>query len=103
MAVQPGLCRTWLETPKTDFLRTRLITVYEVYLEHVVRSIMYMKNTVSSFNILSSVVVPKNHALITLIPPTRFPYYCCILHGDAPVIYGFIVGGTDFFISLGKS
>ena len=24
MAVQPGLCRTWSETPKTGFLRTRL-------------------------------------------------------------------------------
>ena len=25
MAVQPGLCRTWSETPKTGFLTTRLI------------------------------------------------------------------------------
>ena len=25
MAVQPGLCRTWSETPKTGFLRTRLM------------------------------------------------------------------------------
>ena len=25
MAVQAGLCRTWSETPKTSFLRTRLI------------------------------------------------------------------------------
>ena len=25
LAVQPGLCRTWSETPKTGFLRTRLI------------------------------------------------------------------------------
>ena len=25
MAVQAGLCRTWSETPKTGFLRTRLI------------------------------------------------------------------------------
>ena len=24
MAVQPGLCPTWSETPKTGFLRTRL-------------------------------------------------------------------------------
>ena len=24
MAVQPGLCRTWSETPKTGFLRMRL-------------------------------------------------------------------------------
>ena len=30
VAVQPGLCRTWSETPKTGFLRMRLI--YEVYL-----------------------------------------------------------------------
>ena len=27
VAVQPGLCRTWSETPKTGFLRTRLILV----------------------------------------------------------------------------
>ena len=26
MTVQPGLCRTWSETPKTGFLRTRLIS-----------------------------------------------------------------------------
>ena len=25
MAVQPNLCRTWSETPKTSFLTTRLI------------------------------------------------------------------------------
>ena len=25
LTVQPGLCRTWSETPKTGFLRTRLI------------------------------------------------------------------------------
>ena len=25
-AVQPGLCRTWSETPKTGFLTTRLIS-----------------------------------------------------------------------------
>ena len=25
VAVQPGLCRTWSETPKTGFLTTRLI------------------------------------------------------------------------------
>ena len=25
MVVQPGLCRTWSETPKTDFLTTRLV------------------------------------------------------------------------------
>ena len=26
VAVQPGLCRTWSETPTTGFLRTRLIS-----------------------------------------------------------------------------
>ena len=26
VAVQPGLCRTWSETPKTGFLTTRLIS-----------------------------------------------------------------------------
>ena len=28
VAVQPGLCGTWSETPKTGFLRTRLILNY---------------------------------------------------------------------------
>ena len=28
VAVQPGLCRTWSETPKTGFLTTRLIYDY---------------------------------------------------------------------------
>ena len=30
MAVQPGLCRTWLETPKTGFLTTRLISANDL-------------------------------------------------------------------------
>ena len=30
VALQPGLCRTWSETPKTGFLRTRLIYFYAV-------------------------------------------------------------------------
>ena len=33
MAVQPGLCRTWSETPKTGFLRTRL-NCYQTQKEH---------------------------------------------------------------------
>ena len=28
VVVQPGLCRTWSETPKTSFLTTRLNYVY---------------------------------------------------------------------------
>ena len=28
IAVQPGLCRAWSETPKTDFLTTRLILLW---------------------------------------------------------------------------
>ena len=28
VAVQPGLCRTWSETPKTGFLTTRLLCNY---------------------------------------------------------------------------
>ena len=29
MAVQPGLCRTWSEIPKTGFLTTRLIFAFQ--------------------------------------------------------------------------
>ena len=29
VAVQPGLCRTWSETPKTGFLTTRLISTFQ--------------------------------------------------------------------------
>ena len=43
MAVQPGLCGTWSEAPKTGFLTTRLIKqgpanksiVYESLIQHV--------------------------------------------------------------------
>ena len=35
MAVQPGLCGTWLETPKTGFLRTRLVCNYAPNFEKV--------------------------------------------------------------------
>ena len=31
VVVQPGLCRTWSETPKTGFLRTRLIYSLQNY------------------------------------------------------------------------
>ena len=31
-AVQPGLCRTWSETPKTDFLTKRLIHADNVWI-----------------------------------------------------------------------
>ena len=31
MAVKPGLCQTWLETPKTGFLTTRLINEHQKY------------------------------------------------------------------------
>ena len=30
VAVHPGLCRTWSETPETDFLVTRLICIPSV-------------------------------------------------------------------------
>ena len=30
VVIQPGLCRTWSETPKTGFLRTRLIYKWAV-------------------------------------------------------------------------
>ena len=30
MAVQPGLCRTWSETPKTGVLMTRLISITDI-------------------------------------------------------------------------
>ena len=43
MAVQPGLCRTWSETPKTGFLRTRLIYIY-IYILFLTRiSILSVK------------------------------------------------------------
>ena len=32
VAVQPGLCGTWSETPKTGFLRTRLISFSDNYI-----------------------------------------------------------------------
>ena len=31
VAVQPGLCQTWSQTPKTGFLRTRLNYVKRMY------------------------------------------------------------------------
>ena len=34
VVVQPGLCRTWLETPKTGFLTTRLISLWYSIMEY---------------------------------------------------------------------
>ena len=33
VAVQPGLCGTWSETPKTGFLTTRLMSAYRNFIE----------------------------------------------------------------------
>ena len=33
VVVQPGLCQTWSETPKTGFLRKRLICKYMYYFD----------------------------------------------------------------------
>ena len=35
VAVQPGLCRTWSETPKTGFLTTRLICPFMAKIEQI--------------------------------------------------------------------
>ena len=35
MVLQPGLCRTWSETPKTGFLRTRLILLYKFLIFYI--------------------------------------------------------------------
>ena len=52
VAVQPGLCGTWSETPKTGFLTTRLI--YQGYLrhdtEHRKRLVFKYVNLLSHFN-----------------------------------------------------
>ena len=39
VAVQPDFCRTWSETPKTDFLKTRLI--YFLYDITIIASILH--------------------------------------------------------------
>ena len=39
VAVQPGLCRTWSETPKTGFLTTRLIYRNRKYQNHLNNSV----------------------------------------------------------------
>ena len=42
MIAQPGLCRTWSETPKTGFLTTRLICVQsEIPEVSILPSIMF--------------------------------------------------------------
>ena len=39
VAVQTGLCRTWSETPKTGFLRTRLIlSIMQMYYFQLART-----------------------------------------------------------------
>ena len=50
--VQPGLCRTWSETPKTGFLTTRLNCGWHLgtMIDH---NITYVKNIVRCFWILA--------------------------------------------------
>ena len=47
VAVQPGLCGTWSETPKTGFLTTRLI--YEPIHEEIEVSYMRSQTTKARF------------------------------------------------------
>ena len=46
VAVQPGLCRTWSETPKTGFLTTRLKLFFVVCLRLMIRA---MSNVLGVF------------------------------------------------------
>ena len=41
VALQPGLCRTWSKTPKTDFLTTRLIYYYTNVLPPIPMSMLF--------------------------------------------------------------
>ena len=54
VVAQPGLCRTWSETPKTGFLPTRLIYSY-----HNIRCNYHM-DCLSDILIPESPVVPNN-------------------------------------------
>ena len=38
MTAQPGLCQTLSETPKTGFLRTRLIYIYTICMKDINRA-----------------------------------------------------------------
>ena len=69
MVVQPGLCRTWSETPKTGFLTTRLILFTEENLELVseLDAVGLLVNAVRTHSKSSKVVKNACLALASLV------------------------------------
>ena len=67
VTVQPGLCRTWSETPKTGFLRMRLIFLLGSHVSwHLtVKSLCYIYN--SKHMNLSNCQVKNNNYLTKLV------------------------------------
>ena len=61
VAVQPGLCLTWSETPKTGFLRMRLILKHHIFLREYALKTMYYSGQVQTLIILHVLcVAPGN-------------------------------------------
>ena len=54
VAVQPGLCRTWSETPKTVFLRTQLnfkmVRIKAIFMHKSLRHLFIQLNKVKIIN-----------------------------------------------------
>ena len=65
VAVQPGLCRTWSETPKTGFLTPRLIWSVEEahYLAHQIGKQDVLSWVRNSY--ITHIISPKAHCLVT--------------------------------------
>ena len=79
MVVQPGLCRTWSETPKTGFVTTRLILLNKylistfVFAIRIVQSLFYLlKSGISSLQPSSVVVQPGLCRTWSETPKTGF-------------------------------
>ena len=74
MAVQPGLCRTWSEIPKTGFLKTRLISRSEAEFTGFSFTCLETQNTgfnethfMKGLSIVQT--VPKNVFIVNLLLP----------------------------------
>ena len=84
MAVQPGLCGTWSETPKTGFLTTRLIVVW--HFNDIIN--MLYKKTQSTTNVHVQNNARREQCVVCLL---LFLCYLC-----------FSLTGPDFIAKLSE-
>ena len=83
VVVQPGLCRTWSETPKTGFFRTRLISLKTITIARLCNLLVFYGSKDDNSSM-------KNCVIMQTSPCNEYPF--------TPHFYIVKVGFTGVYI-----